>query len=153
MMSRNSKGRIGIGVSGVICAAIMVIAAPLNGPPVAQQTAILPTLDTDPKVDRILRRACADCHSDQTRLPWYAHVPPASWLIARDIARARADIELSTAPLSAHQKLEMLDALEDGSMPPRPYRLMHPEAALSPEDLRILEQWAAEHSASPPGIR
>jgi hypothetical protein len=38
-----------------------------------------------PQVKAILRRACYDCHSNETRWPWYSCIAPVSWLIARDV--------------------------------------------------------------------
>ena len=53
----------------------------------------------DPDVPRdvqwILRRACYDCHSGETRWPLWAYVAPISWLVVRDIERARDILNLS----------------------------------------------------------
>jgi hypothetical protein len=42
----------------------------------------------DPQVAAILRRSCEDCHSSRVALPWYGHVPPASWLVKSHVERA-----------------------------------------------------------------
>jgi hypothetical protein len=42
-------------------------------------------------VRAIIQRACADCHSEETKWPWYSNLPPVSWQIRADIDNARAD--------------------------------------------------------------
>ena len=49
-----------------------------------------------PQVSAIVTRACADCHSMTPHLPWYANVPPASWMIQQDIVKARKAVNLTT---------------------------------------------------------
>ncbi len=105
--------------------------------------------DPNPSVDTIFQRACADCHSDSTHWPWYGRTPPLSWLIQRDVQQARAHLDLSAKPgIDGGEREEVLDAVSDGSMPPRLYLLMHPAARLSPRDLEILGEWVREPGPS-----
>ncbi|MGA7412028.1 MAG: heme-binding domain-containing protein [Bryobacteraceae bacterium] len=98
--------------------------------------------DPDPSVDAILHRSCADCHSQETRWPWYSRLPIASSVIQEDVQEGRSRLDLSSqAPLSASQKEELLDAIVAGSMPPRNYLRLHPGAKLSKEELKRLEAW------------
>ena len=46
-------------------------------------------------VAQIFTRSCADCHSNQTRWPWYTKVPPASWIVSKDVNRGRKAMNLS----------------------------------------------------------
>jgi hypothetical protein len=46
-------------------------------------------------VATILRRACYDCHSNETVWPWYAHVAPVSWLLHRDVVEGRRHLNFS----------------------------------------------------------
>ena len=50
-------------------------------------------------VKRILERSCYDCHSNRTRWPWYSHVAPVSWLVARDVHEGREEINFSEWPM------------------------------------------------------
>ena len=52
-------------------------------------------LNVDPELQAVFRRSCFDCHSNETRWPWYAHVAPISWLIARDVHKARRRLNFS----------------------------------------------------------
>ena len=45
-----------------------------------------------PQVAAIIDRACRDCHTNDTRWPWYTNVTPTNWLVANHVhhgARAR----------------------------------------------------------------
>jgi hypothetical protein len=46
--------------------------------------------DPDPSVDAILHRSCRDCHSQETRWPWYRRLPVASWVIQQDVDEGRS---------------------------------------------------------------
>src|ERR1700721_1321203 len=57
-------------------------------------------------VRTILDEKCADCHSMQTRSPFYGRLAPASWLMERDINRGREAMNLSHwDSFSADQRL------------------------------------------------
>lgn len=74
------------------------------------------------------RKSCADCHSNQTRWPWYAYVGPSAFLMAHNVEEGREHFNVSN-----HHMGESDDAAEEvreGEMPPRDYLLLHPEAAL-----------------------
>lgn len=53
----------------------------------------------DPQAPRdvqwILRRACYDCHSTETRWPIWAYVAPISWQVVADVDRARKFVNFS----------------------------------------------------------
>jgi hypothetical protein len=100
----------------------------------------------DPETLRIVERACQSCHSERTQWPWYSHVPPASWLIHRDVARARDRFDLTRwGWYSALEKQALLSAIgaaaRTGVMPPRRYRIFHPESDLSPPERERLYRW------------
>jgi Haem-binding domain len=94
----------------------------------------------------VLERACRDCHSNQTVWPWYSHIPPVSLMIEHDVNAGRAKFNFSpwvsgSVTPTRNQMAEICDAVSDGSMPPKGYRLMHREARLSEADVNTLCQW------------
>lgn len=102
-----------------------------------------------PEVKAILLRSCADCHSDQTRLPWYGHVAPASWLISRDIDRGRQKLDLSNWPIHSQNEAEEIgDAVASKKMPPWNYLLLHKQARLSPKELNAIDSWVSNQNSS-----
>src|SRR5271165_2856359 len=52
-------------------------------------------LNMPPAVEALVMRSCADCHTPRTQWPWYANVPPVSWLVQRDVTAARKAMDLT----------------------------------------------------------
>ncbi|MGH7539406.1 MAG: heme-binding domain-containing protein [Gemmatimonadota bacterium] len=98
-------------------------------------------------VEAVLRRACFDCHSNGTEWPWYSRVAPASWLVARDVHKARDDMNFTEWPASDPDEVadlieEIGEQIERDAMPPKRYRLLHPEARLSAQERQLLVDWS-----------
>src|SRR5438874_1058331 len=53
-------------------------------------------IEAPAEVTAVLRRSCYDCHSNETRWPWYAYVAPVSWLVADDVKDGRAKLNFSS---------------------------------------------------------
>jgi Haem-binding domain len=84
--------------------------------------------------------ACYDCHSNQTRRPLYSRVAPFSWLVARDVAQGREKLNFSTWEGSGGDARDTAETIVDGSMPPRRYLPLHPDARLTEDEKRLLVQ-------------
>ena len=132
-----ATGVIGIGASALA----------LHSPdPQLGSTPLFQGVQMDPRYLRIFERSCQDCHSQQTRWPWYSRIPPASWIIEQDVREARAHLDLSSwQNHSADQQRELLAAIgaavRAGAMPPKRYLLMHSDAGLRPEERREIYGW------------
>jgi hypothetical protein len=90
-----------------------------------------PTWDR-PKTKELFSRACGDCHSNETKWPWYSSIAPTSWLIQHDINEGRGDFNVSM--WGVQKKNEGTKAAEEvkkGDMPLWFYLIPHPEARLS----------------------
>src|ERR1700687_3570690 len=48
-----------------------------------------------PEIEALLALACYDCHTNRTKWPWYSRAAPVSWLIARDVALGRKELNFS----------------------------------------------------------
>lgn len=97
----------------------------------------------------VLRRACYDCHSNETRWRWYGRVAPLSWLVSRDVRKGREHLNFSVwtgyGPEARQEKLEEIwEEVERGKMPTRIYMALHPRARLSAEDRSLLGTWTHE---------
>jgi hypothetical protein len=81
-------------------------------------------------------RACYDCHSNETRWPWYADLAPFSWVVERDVDAAREVINFSTWNRSGSYALAGYsgESVLTGNMPPVKYAMAHPEAALTRDE-------------------
>jgi hypothetical protein len=94
--------------------------------------ATTPVQWTDPQAEEIARRACYNCHSNESDWPWYAYVAPASWLVQRDVDEGRRAMNFSTG--KGVDAGEISEILGENEMPPAQYLLLHPEARLSQEE-------------------
>ncbi len=79
----------------------------------------------------LAQRACFDCHSNQTRWPWYSHVAPASWLVQSHVDEGRETLNFSEWNRPSDEADEAAETVREGEMPPRSYLLLHPEARLT----------------------
>jgi len=91
----------------------------------------------------VLVAKCADCHSNETRWPIYARIAPGSWLIERDIVKAREHMDLSRWEEMPPERQEVLAAkitqqAKSGDMPPLQYLALHWGAKLSENDVQAL---------------
>lgn len=102
-----------------------------------------------PEVAAVLERSCNDCHSSETRWPWYSNVSPVSWFLKTHVDEGRRELNFSEwggyTPRRRERKLhEICQQVESGQMPLRSYLPLHPSARLSDEDRRLLCDWARE---------
>jgi hypothetical protein len=81
---------------------------------------------------------CQDCHSNQTRWPPQSFVAPFSWLLTRDVAQGRDELNFSTWDSDDGEADDAAEAVAEGSMPPRRYVLVHPDARLRAAERQVL---------------
>jgi hypothetical protein len=106
-------------------------------------------LDAPPEVMAVLRRACYDCHSNETRWPWYSYLSPVSILVANHVQEGRRHLNFSEwtamdAAKQMHASSEILEVLESGEMPLKSYLFLHGDAELNAADKALLRSWAAQ---------
>jgi hypothetical protein len=92
----------------------------------------------DGRARELATAACFDCHSNQTRWPPQSYVAPFSWLLTRDVEQGRAELNFSTWDEDDGEADDAAEAVAEGSMPPRRYVLVHPDAALSDAERQVL---------------
>jgi hypothetical protein len=105
-----------------------------------------------PEIATMLHAACYDCHSNETKWPWYSHIAPVSWLIASDVSNGRHNMNFSdwpdNDPLRAAKRLEdMSEEIGYGEMPPKKYTLIHADAQLTAARRGQLTQWLDSEAA------
>lgn len=81
-----------------------------------------------PQTRATFMTACGDCHSNESRYPWYSSIAPGSWLIEYDIIEGRRHFNVSEWDRSQRGGEDAPDEVQRGSMPIGPYLLLHPEA-------------------------
>jgi mono/diheme cytochrome c family protein len=86
----------------------------------------------------LFRRACYDCHSNETTWPWYSNIAPVSWLVQRDVNGGRGHLNFSQWDEPQRHANDVYREVEGGQMPPWFYLPMHPGARLSNAEKQIL---------------
>jgi len=133
------RKKTGLGVL-VLLAALQLAPVTRDNPPVRSD------FTGPPAVREILVRSCYDCHSNETRWPWYSRFAPVKFLVAHDVAEGRSKLNFSdwgTYDRARRAKLggEIIEAVEKRGMPPFQYVLIHGDAKLTGSELRILRSW------------
>lgn len=105
--------------------------------------------DVPDDIQKMLQRACADCHSNKTNYPWYSKIQPVAWWLNHHIEEGKAELNFSTfASLSlkkqAHKLHEVVEMIEENEMPLSSYSLIHKEAILTEEEKTVLKNWARD---------
>jgi hypothetical protein len=138
-----------VAVLAVVFGLLQFTNPPRTNPPVVNN---LPATNAPPPVAALLHAACYDCHSYETKWPWYSRVAPMSWLIAQDVNGGRQHLNFSDWPLEPERAAKKFDrineVLEYREMPMKKYTLLHPEARLSDAQRQELLDWSeaqAEH--------
>jgi mono/diheme cytochrome c family protein len=104
-----------------------------TNPPVTQAAAFGAGAGLD-----LARGACFDCHSNETSWPWYTNIAPGSWLVQRDVEEGRATLNFSEWDRPQPEVDALTEVIEEGSMPPVSYSLIHPAGRLSEEERATL---------------
>jgi hypothetical protein len=106
-----------------------------------------------PEMAALIKAACYDCHSNQTKYPWYSYVAPVSWLLRDHIVEGREHLNFSEwTAYPAAKKAEKLEEcgemVSEGEMPMYSYVWLHPEANLSAAQQSQLAAWFGQEGES-----
>jgi hypothetical protein len=98
-------------------------------------------------IANVMQRACANCHSEQTAWPWYSYVPPASWMVEKDVRDGRDHFNMSRwDDYSGEKRIEILSEISvmvrNKQMPLPRYTLLHAEAKLNDADVSLIDKWS-----------
>jgi len=138
-----SKLKIALIVLAAIIVVIQFIPVKRTNPPVTA------TLDAPTQVISVFKKSCYDCHSNETKWPWYSYIAPGSWLVSGDVEEARSHLNFSEwGNLSrkdlTKMKEEIWEEIEKENMPLWKYTILHPEANLTQKDKSLIKDWTGE---------
>jgi uncharacterized membrane protein len=124
----------------VVLIGIQFIPVERTNPPVVSD------IDAPSAVKDILRKACYDCHSNETNWAWYTKIAPASFLAVKDVNEGRENLNFSEWGNYTNKtekiKEEIWEEVREERMPPWMYRVSHSESKLTPEEKNLLRNWA-----------
>jgi hypothetical protein len=141
------------GIAAIAVMALQFTNPPHLNPPVVPGHDALASNAPPASVAALLRNSCYDCHSFETKWPWYSYIAPVSWYVSRDIDAARSNLNFSEWPHDDAKRARkrwrhIADEVENGEMPLRSYVLLHREAHLDPGQRAELVKWAQEQADS-----
>ncbi len=119
----------------------------------ASSSDISGVFSTPDPVKVILQNACYDCHSNNTRYPWYINIQPAGWWMTGHIEEAKDNLNFSEfggyTPRKQISKLEgVAGVIEKDIMPLKSYKMMHKSARLSADEKNLVIGWARQAADS-----
>ena len=105
------------------------------------------TIAVPDKVLDLLKNSCYDCHSNNTRYPWYVNIEPMGWMMARHIKRGKENLTFDefgsySRRKQANKLRAIATSITDESMPISSYTIMHTDASLNKEQIGLLSDWA-----------
>jgi mono/diheme cytochrome c family protein len=97
-------------------------------------------------VQQVFQNACMDCHSNNTKYPWYNKIAPVSWILNKHVTEGKNELNFSEwGEMDAFDKIGALEDIrqevERKTMPLKGYVAMHKEAKLTDEQREALIAW------------
>ena len=106
-----------------------------TNPPVVQE----PNWDS-PQTRELAKRACFDCHSNETVWPWYSNLNPVAWMLQDHVNEGREALNFSEWNRGFDDVDEIGEVIHEGEMPLANYLALHREARLTPQEKELLIQ-------------
>jgi hypothetical protein len=98
-------------------------------------------------VKAILKKACDDCHSNNTAYPWYSRIQPVDWWLDNHVQEGKKELNLDeysnrNLRYQYHKLEEIAEMVKEGEMPLDSYTWMHGDAKLTEAEKNALIGWA-----------
>lgn len=138
--------KIGLGL--LVCLVIIQFLRPAkNTNTVDANKQIIAVAAVPENVNVILKKACNDCHSNNTNYPWYSNIQPVYFWLNDHIKEGKREInfdEFATYRLRRqyHKMEELIEQVKEGEMPLSSYTLIHKDAKLTDAEKATLTGWA-----------
>ena len=99
------------------------------------------------EVGKILQTSCYDCHSNNTKYPWYSYIQPVTWWLNDHIVEGKKEIDFSEfATYNIRKRYKKMDEIikevKEDEMPTNSYTLLHGYAKLDKDQKSSLMNWA-----------
>jgi len=102
---------------------------------------------TSNEVSVILDKACNDCHSNNTKYPWYFNIQPVAWWLDNHIREGKEELNFSefanySVARQYHKLEEFKKQVEKKEMPIDSYTWIHTDAKLTDAEIKTLTNWS-----------
>jgi hypothetical protein len=120
-----------------------------NKDPQVLPTDLTKTVNVPNDVQIVLRKACYDCHSNNTNYPWYMNVQPMGWVMASHIKDGKENLNFSEFGSYSNRKQAnklraILQSIDEGSMPISSYTMIHTDAKLDKNSKELIKGWTTK---------
>lgn len=134
---------------GIVFIAIQFIQPARNKNGQVLPADITKTVKVPDNVLNTFKKACYDCHSDNTRYPWYMNMQPMGWVMAYHVKNGKRNLNFSEfGNYSERKQTNKLRAIatsiNEGSMPISSYTLIHTDAKFSKENKKLIINWVTK---------
>ena len=97
-------------------------------------------------VQKVLQKACYDCHSNNTAYPWYSHLQPIAWFLNHHIVDGKKKLNFDEYTSKSlryqyHKLEETEEMIQKGEMPLKSYTIVHKEAVLTQQEKEAIINW------------
>ena len=148
----------------IILAGMVALAMPVANLFVPLPASRLAAIDTDDPLLAdalvVLEKKCVHCHTSEVQLPWYGRFPVARQIVEHDIVEGMKHADYirdffpeTPGPVSEVALAKIEYVVDQSSMPPPPYLLMHWNHFLTRSDKDALMAWVHNeritHHATP----
>lgn len=98
-------------------------------------------------IQSILKVACNDCHSNNTKYPWYAEIQPVTWWLNNHIVDGKKDLNFSEFAKYRIRKQyvkfeQIIELVKENAMPLASYTWIHKDAILSDRQKEAIIIWS-----------
>jgi len=121
----------------LVAIAVLIQLVPYGRAHTNPEVIVEPAWDS-PQTRELAQRACFDCHSNETKWPWYTHVAPVSWFIQDHVDSGRRHLNFSEWNRTQKHAHEAGETVAEGEMPISNYLWLHPEARLDASESEAL---------------
>ncbi|RFS19453.1 cytochrome C [Chitinophaga silvatica] len=112
----------------------------------SDQGSIKKTVSIPSAVSAILKNACYDCHSNNTRYPWYSNIQPIGIFMAKHIREGKQELNFDefntySSKRQRNKLKRMKEQIEKDEMPLPSYTWMHSNAKLTIDQKQLINKW------------
>jgi len=130
----------------ILLVGIQLVPVGARNPAPISAKSIYETQSVPDAVRSVFQTSCNDCHSNQTRWPWYSYVAPVSWLVVHDVHAGRKHFNLSEwGNYPARKKEQTLESIceqvTNGDMPDSKYAFIHRKVRLNEDQRDAVCAW------------
>ena len=113
------------------------------------QSEIVPEADfllvnnTPEKIGNLLQVSCYDCHSNNTKYPWYNKIQPIAWFLEDHIIEGKKELNFSEWDDYSNRRKKsklksIISQIRDDEMPLFSYTIIHGDAKFSESEKKLV---------------